>query len=102
MDPENSSRHAVTATQAKKYCLDAGKILQKKVRLPSELELRKSLTVYPGSDPGKSFYGAELPAGDRLMFVRGSNGNIRIFDTAKNRSRALRQGDTAVFRVVIE
>ena len=102
MDPENKRRHAVTATQAKKYCLDAGKILQKKVRLPSELELRKSLTVYPGSDPGKSFYGAELPAGDRQMFVRGSNGNIRIFDTAKNRSRALRQGDTAVFRVVIE
>jgi len=102
IDSGNGDRHAVTADQVEKYCQMTGKRLQCKVRLPSELELRKSLTVHPGSDPGKSFYGAMLPSPDRLMFIRGRNGKIRIFDPAKNRSRALRQSDTAVFRVIIE
>lgn len=97
---EISGRAVFSASAAEAYCKRAGQKLKITLRLPSELELRKSLT--PGNLPGESFYGAKVLLKSVPLFIRRHNGSIGIFDPATMKTTGVKSGDTAALRAVAE
>ena len=85
---------------AELYCRRLKAHLRADVRLPGEMELRKSLT--PGDRPDRTFYGA-VPAKPGVpIFVRRANGHVAIFDPATGRVHSVKSDSLAALRVVVE
>jgi hypothetical protein len=90
----------MTAGDAETYCSHLTRQYRAVVRIPGELELRKSLTG--GDVPGKSFYGA-APLHDSIaLFVRKNNGQVAVFNPATMQTEPLKSNTLAALRAVIE
>ena len=85
---------------AELYCRMLRERLHANVRLPGEMELRKSLT--PGPSPLRTFYGAVPPEPGVRLFIRRANGRIALFDPATGRVRPADPDSQAALRVVLD
>ncbi len=94
-----SGKALIRAADAEKYCKLMSKKLKTGFRLPSELELRKSLT--PGNLSNESFYGAKPLAENIPVFIR-RRGKTAIYNPATKKIEPCRDDSVAALRIVAE